>query len=131
MIDFTLYNFITGMIVGTGVCTHVDYPMQANDEEHVRLGVKIDGQLWYMPQGKKTARPALNIPSVHEIAADGFDAVSFSLPSGSAIYARDSSESWLDESEFHMTTEQVGTFRFIIVPAAPYQGPIEVTIHAT
>lgn len=131
MIPFTRYNFITGRILSTGQCDTLSVLMQAQtDEEHIFMGEKIDGEIWYMPEGIKTLRPVLPIATEYTIAADGEDAVEFAVPAGTQIESLPDGELWPDESEFHFTSEEVGTFAYRVYLPFPHQNPFKVTIHA-
>lgn len=132
MIHFTRYNFITGRILSVGSCEYLDVLMQAQtDEEHIFMGDRIDGELWYMPDGIKTPRPILAIGTEHTISANGVEAVQYGLPAGTQIESLPDGEMWPDEDELYFTSEVVGTFAFRLYLPFPYQGPVKVTIHAT
>lgn len=131
MIEWTRYNFVTGRILSCGRCDYSFVFQQAlTDEEHVLAGAHIDGAIWYMPDGIKTARPSLDIVTEHTIAADGVDAVQIALPPGSQVESLPDGEMWSDEAEFYFSTEEAGTFSYRIYLPFPYQDPFKVTIHA-
>lgn len=132
MIISTLYNFITGRIIGYPLCDHYDTLSQArNDEEHVLIGERVDATTYYMPDGVKTLRPSFPVVTEHTIPADGETAVFFALPAGSQVESLPDGEMWPSEDEFHFTSEAIGTFEFRIYLPFPYQDPFKVTIHAT
>ena len=131
MIPFTRYNFVTGRVMSTGTCEHIDVLMQAqSEEEHIFVGEKIDGKTWYLPDGIKTLRPVLPIATEYTIAADGVDAAEFSVPAGTQIESLPDGELWPDEDEFHFTSEATGSFSYRVYLPFPYQDPFKVTINA-
>ena len=131
MTHFTVYNFNTGLITNKGECEPIDVYMQAKDGEFVHLGEKVDGDLWYFPDGVKTPRPDLGIVSEYTIDADGVAAVEIALPAGSVVEDLTTGETWPDETEFYFSSQAIGSSRYRITPTFPAQGPIKVTIHAS
>lgn len=125
---FTVYRESDGRIMRSGYVPHEAVPYQAQEGEVAYAGEAIDDELFYMPGGVKTPRPTLDIQTEFAVSADGEDAVSFSLPEGSLIWCRTTSDTWDDQSDFYFTTEVPGTWVYRIYPF-PFQD-MEVVIHA-
>lgn len=130
--DFTIYEAGSGArpVLRYGHCPDEDIGLQAGEGEACHEGEALGDTDFYFLNGVKKSRPSLSVTTSHAIAADGIDAVAFALPAGSAVYLDAEGLSWLDEDEFHVTSDDAGTFVYRIEPAFPYRGPVEVTIHA-
>jgi hypothetical protein len=130
MKNFVIYD-VTGRITRWGSCPMLSALSQALDGEFAKVVNDLPadvGRDYYVLDGALVARSAIEgVSSSYTVAADGIDAVTFTLPIGTVVVFDDVEHT--GEEAFRFTSDIPGTYRFRIVPPVAFLD-MEVVIDA-
>lgn len=127
-VHFVVHD-LDGKILKHGSCPEDWVELQAGDHIAMVVDEPLNGiDDFYVNDGVVTEKITIEgVEPEYEIAADGVEAVTFTLPPGTIVNFE--GEDLASEENFSFTSDSLGRYRFLIIPPARFKS-MEVVIHA-